>query len=168
LSGINTLNNGAVSEAYAVTPDGSKIVGYSTTDVTQNVACLWASTNLWQTRTITALPGTQDFYNNTAYGVSADAGVIVGLTGFGGTEEAFYYTLATQIQLVPFSSAQRSSTAGAVTGNGTIIVGVAESPLNEKESAVIATLFPGGYTAIVRGANNTTGVALVEAYGLSP
>ena len=26
---------------------------------------------------------------------------------------------------------------------------------------------PGNYTAIVRGVNNTTGVALVEAYGLN-
>ena len=28
------------------------------------------------------------------------------------------------------------------------------------------TLAPGNYTAIVRGANNTTGVALVEAYDI--
>jgi hypothetical protein len=36
------------------------------------------------------------------------------------------------------------------------------------ESAIIADLAPGRYTAIVRGINNTTGVALVEAYDLSP
>ena len=36
------------------------------------------------------------------------------------------------------------------------------------ESAIIADLPPGRYTAIVRGVNNTTGVALVEAYDLSP
>ena len=29
------------------------------------------------------------------------------------------------------------------------------------------TLAPGNYTAIVRGKNNTIGVALVEAYGLN-
>jgi hypothetical protein len=32
------------------------------------------------------------------------------------------------------------------------------------ESAIEATLFPGAYTAIVRGKNNTSGVALVEVY----
>jgi putative Ig domain-containing protein len=37
-------------------------------------------------------------------------------------------------------------------------------PTNDKESAIVATLAPGSYTAIVRGKNNTTGVALVEAY----
>ena len=34
------------------------------------------------------------------------------------------------------------------------------------ESAIIANLPPGNYTAIVRGVNNTTGVALVEVYDL--
>jgi hypothetical protein len=41
-------------------------------------------------------------------------------------------------------------------------------PNNDKESAILATLAPGNYTAIVRGALNTTGVALVEAYQLPP
>ena len=42
------------------------------------------------------------------------------------------------------------------------------APGNPLESAIIADLPPGNYTAIVRGVNNTTGVALVEAYDLSP
>jgi hypothetical protein len=40
------------------------------------------------------------------------------------------------------------------------------APNNPLESAIIAILEPGNYTAIVRGANNTTGIALVEAYEL--
>ena len=32
--------------------------------------------------------------------------------------------------------------------------------------SIIAELPPGNYTAIVRGVNNTTGVALVEVYDL--
>jgi hypothetical protein len=40
------------------------------------------------------------------------------------------------------------------------------APTNPKESAVIVTLAPGAYTAIVRGVNGTTGVGLVEIYGL--
>ena len=39
-------------------------------------------------------------------------------------------------------------------------------PSNDQESAIVATLTPGAYTAIVRGAGNTTGVALVEVYAL--
>ena len=42
------------------------------------------------------------------------------------------------------------------------------APGDARESAIIADLPPGNYTAIVRGVNNTTGVALVEAYDLSP
>ena len=39
-------------------------------------------------------------------------------------------------------------------------------PNNDVESAILRTLTPGAYTAVVRGKNNTTGVALVEAYQL--
>jgi hypothetical protein len=39
-------------------------------------------------------------------------------------------------------------------------------PRDGRESAIIANLPPGNYTAIVRGVNNTTGVALVEVYDL--
>lgn len=39
-------------------------------------------------------------------------------------------------------------------------------PRNDKESAIVKTLNPGAYTAIVRGKNDTTGVGLVEAYFL--
>jgi hypothetical protein len=42
------------------------------------------------------------------------------------------------------------------------------APGDPRESAIIATLPPGNYTAIVRGVNNTTGVALVEVYDLDP
>jgi hypothetical protein len=39
-------------------------------------------------------------------------------------------------------------------------------PIDEKESAILATLAPGPYTAIVRGLNGATGVGLVEVYHL--
>ncbi|HWL94595.1 MAG TPA: SGNH/GDSL hydrolase family protein [Phycisphaerae bacterium] len=38
------------------------------------------------------------------------------------------------------------------------------NPTNDRESAIVGFLAPGNYTAVVRGANDTTGVALVEAY----
>jgi hypothetical protein len=40
------------------------------------------------------------------------------------------------------------------------------APSSDAESAIIATLNPGNYTAIVGGANNSTGIALVEIYDL--
>ena len=40
------------------------------------------------------------------------------------------------------------------------------APTNAAEAAIIATLAPGSYTAIVSGVNNTTGNALVEVYAL--
>jgi hypothetical protein len=40
------------------------------------------------------------------------------------------------------------------------------APTNDLESAIIATLPPGPYTALVRGKDNTTGVGLVEVYDL--
>jgi hypothetical protein len=39
-------------------------------------------------------------------------------------------------------------------------------PSDEREAAIVATLPPGNYTAIVRGKGDTTGVALVEAYNI--
>jgi hypothetical protein len=40
-------------------------------------------------------------------------------------------------------------------------------PADNLESAIDATLNPGAYTAVVRGKNDTSGVALVEVYDLS-
>jgi len=42
------------------------------------------------------------------------------------------------------------------------------APADDRESAIIATLNPGPYTAVVRGAGNSTGIALFEIYRLTP
>jgi hypothetical protein len=39
-------------------------------------------------------------------------------------------------------------------------------PTDTRESAILTSLAPGSYTAIVRGVGNTTGIAVVEAYDL--
>ena len=46
------------------------------------------------------------------------------------------------------------------------IIATSIPPSNDLESAIVRTLAPASYTAIVRGAANTTGIALVEAYAL--
>jgi Trk K+ transport system NAD-binding subunit len=40
-------------------------------------------------------------------------------------------------------------------------------PTNDAESAIVRTLTPANYTAIVRGANGTIGIAVVEVYALN-
>jgi hypothetical protein len=39
-------------------------------------------------------------------------------------------------------------------------------PTDDRESAIVTSLAPGNYTAVVRGKSNTTGVGLVEVYNL--
>ncbi len=62
---------------------------------------------------------------------------------------------------VAFNDNWRSEQATEITNSGL-------APASEAESAVVRTLAPGNYTAIVRGAGNVTGVALVEVYRLAP
>jgi hypothetical protein len=42
------------------------------------------------------------------------------------------------------------------------------APTDDRESAILMTLAPGTYTAILRGKNDSTGVALVEVYDRQP
>lgn len=46
------------------------------------------------------------------------------------------------------------------------IAGAGLAPVNDLESAIVADLSPGNYTAVVSGVSGATGVALVEAYHL--
>ena len=42
------------------------------------------------------------------------------------------------------------------------------APTDDAESALVQTLAPGNFTAIVQGFNGATGDALVEAYAIGP
>jgi hypothetical protein len=62
---------------------------------------------------------------------------------------------------------QHTIIGGIITSNQVAAIRASgHAPTDSRESAIIATLQPGNYTAIVRGMNNTTGVALVEVYDL--
>ena len=64
---------------------------------------------------------------------------------------------------------QTTILGGIITSNQVSdIQNSGHAPIAASESAIVADLQPGNYTAIVRGVNNTTGVALVEVYDLSP
>src|SRR5438477_1984969 len=52
------------------------------------------------------------------------------------------------------------------TSQQAALIAAGLGPGDDRDSALIATLTTGSYTAIVRGANNATGVALVEVYDL--
>jgi hypothetical protein len=61
--------------------------------------------------------------------------------------------------------AQNDNWQGAANAGNIGASGIA--PENANESVVLARLEPGAYTAVVRGADNGTGVALVEVYGIT-
>jgi hypothetical protein len=42
------------------------------------------------------------------------------------------------------------------------------APANDFESALVRTLAPGAYTALLRGQNNSSGIGLIEVYDLQP
>jgi hypothetical protein len=62
--------------------------------------------------------------------------------------------------LLAFNDNWRSTQEAAIAASG-------YAPPNNAESAILWTLAPGAYTAIARGVNNTTGVALVEVYTIN-
>ena len=62
---------------------------------------------------------------------------------------------------------QHTIIGGIITRNQVLDIQTSgHAPADGRESAIIADLPPGNYTAIVRGVNDTTGVGLVEVYEL--
>jgi len=68
----------------------------------------------------------------------------------------------------------RNSSGALVTSNDnwkdsterTQIEGSGIAPTDDREAAILRTLTPGNYTVVLRGKDNTTGIALVEVYDL--
>ena len=62
---------------------------------------------------------------------------------------------------------QTTVIGGIITGDQVTEIQASQlAPSNSAESAIIGTLQPGSYTAIVRGVNSTTGNGLVEVFSL--
>jgi hypothetical protein len=62
---------------------------------------------------------------------------------------------------------QTTVIGGVITSNQVSAIQNSEhAPTQPSESAIIATLQPGNYTAVVHGASDSVGVALVEVYDL--
>ena len=82
-------------------------------------------------------------------------------------EIARFLRFAPRFETLARTIARKVSEHATPVGSGTV-ARTKRIPIERRaESAVIATLAPAGYTAIVRGAGDTTGIALVEAYGLN-
>jgi len=72
--------------------------------------------------------------------------------------------------LIAFNDNWQTTVIGGVITHDQVqeIFNSGRTPTDMRESAIIADLPAGNYTAIVRGLSSTTGVALVEVYDLSP
>lgn len=110
---------GFLSEAYAVSADGSTVVGQVASSGYE--AFRWtAETGMVGLGTLPAGGST------TAYNISADGSVIVGINNFGGSDhEAFRWTEAEgMIGLGDLPGGLMFSEARGVSGDGSVIVGI--------------------------------------------
>jgi hypothetical protein len=111
-------------------------------------------------------------------------GLIVG-GGGGGTAKVIVRALGPSLAASGIQGVLADPTLELRSGNGTLvdsndnwktrpdgssqqaeIEATTIPPTNDLESAVVQTLSPGNYTAVVRGKSNTVGVGLVETYNL--
>jgi hypothetical protein len=77
--------------------------------------------------------------------------------------------------VLPNPMVELSGRSGPITGNNNWkdtqeaeIRATGLAPPNEMEAALVVTLDPGHYTAVIRDVNGATGVGLVEVYDLAP
>ena len=130
-------------------------------------------------------PGNSSVRNISTRGqVGTDGDVMIGGFIIGGTAPAKVIIRAIGPSLVPFglTGALADPILELHNQDGSLIyqndnwrdeqaqqiIDSTVPPSDERESAIVASLPPGVYTAIVRGADNSTGIALVEVYALDP
>jgi uncharacterized delta-60 repeat protein len=110
--------------------------------------------------------------------------VLIGGTIIGGStgslQRVLVRALGPTLASAGVASALADPTLSLRDGNGNVIANndnwkdsqqadiaaTGKAPPNDRESAILALLAPGNYTAIVAGKNGTTGVALIEFYNL--
>jgi K319-like protein len=71
-----------------------------------------------------------------------------------------------QLDLFDANGAKISSNNNWIDTQQVAIAGAGLAPSSDLESAILADLTPGNYTAVVTGVNGASGIALVEAYHL--
>lgn len=97
-----------------------------------------------------------------------------------GTTNVLLRAIGPELTAFGISNALQNPTLELRDGNGALIeanddwksnnqqaiAATGAAPTDDRESAIVRTLAVGSYTALVRGQNNTTGIALVEIYRL--
>lgn len=65
-----------------------------------------------------------------------------------------------------YSKLANISTRGFVEVDDNVMIAGLIAPSHDMDAALVQTLPPGAYTAVVRGNGQTTGVGLVEVYNI--
>jgi probable HAF family extracellular repeat protein len=177
--GLGDLPGGpstAGSDAYAISSNGSVVVGYGTaagrpipsggSTASTREAFRWtAATGLVS---LGVLPGS--YQGTEARAVSSDGAVIVGVgTNASGFPEAFRWTAATGLQSLGFLPGCNQSTATGVSADGSVIVGYSKgSSIPEKafrwtqaNGMVELGALPSGYVSSHANAISADGLVVV-------
>lgn len=117
ITAIPPLSGHVHSAAYAMTPDGSVVVGDSDDGVFEASAVRWTRVAGTQ-----SLDAAHNNGNSTAYGVSADGSVIVGAT-WTSIYSAFRWTNSQGLAIMPRAQSRQWGLAFAVSADGESIVG---------------------------------------------
>jgi hypothetical protein len=111
---------------------------------------------------------------------TGDNAMIGGLILTGGSTKVIVRAIGPSLQNAGISNALQDPTLDLINGNGASVASNDNwqeatntneipngfSPSDSRESVIVTTISAGNYTAIVRGKNNTVGIAVVEAYNL--
>ena len=111
---------------------------------------------------------------------TGDNAMIGGLILTGGSTKVIVRAIGPSLQNAGISNALQDPTLDLINGNGASVASNDNwqeapntneipngfSPSDPRESVIVTTISAGNYTAIVRGKNNTVGIAVVEAYNL--
>jgi hypothetical protein len=111
---------------------------------------------------------------------TGDNAMIGGLIVTGGSAKFIVRAIGPSLQTAGIANALQDPTLDLVNSNGASVgtndnwqeasntneIPNGFSPSDPRESVIVTTLSAGSYTAIVRGKNDTVGIAVVEAYNL--
>jgi hypothetical protein len=111
---------------------------------------------------------------------TGDNAMIGGLIVSGGSARVLVRGIGPSLQNVGIANALQDPTLELINGNGASVASNDNwqqapntneipngfSPSDPRESVIVTTLSAGSYTAVVRGKDNTVGIAVVEAYNL--
>jgi len=137
---------------------------------------------LLQLRTAIGVIIVEDDLRNVSTRLEVRTGGDVAIAGFmvESTQQILVRALGPTLQSFGVTAVLADPIIELHDGNGTLIASndnwkttqqsaisaTGKAPPNDAESAILRTLNQGNYTMVVRGKNNTTGIALVEAYAL--